>query len=41
MNFKWIEFLIKLILNWLNQSKRGLNQENWIFFPLLKEKNLN
>jgi len=28
MDFKWIEFLIKWILNGLDQSKSGLDQEN-------------
>jgi len=28
MNFKWIGFLIKWILNGLDQSKSGLDQEN-------------
>jgi len=28
MYFKWIEFLIKWILNRLDQSKSGLDQEN-------------
>jgi len=28
MDFKWIEFLIKLILNGLGPSKSGSNQEN-------------
>jgi len=28
MNFKWIGFLIKWILNALDQRKNGLNHEN-------------
>jgi len=28
MDFKWIGFLIKWILNGLDHSKSGLNQEN-------------
>ena len=36
MNFKWIGFVIKWILNGFDQSKSILNQKNWIFFPPYK-----
>jgi len=35
MDFKWIAFLVKWILNGLDRSKSGLDQENWIFLPPL------
>jgi len=35
MDFKWIGFLIKWILNRLDQRKSGLDHENWIFYPPL------
>jgi len=28
MDFKWIRFLIKWIINWVDWSKSGLDQEN-------------
>ena len=33
MDFKWIRFLIKWILNELDQRKSELNYKNWIFCP--------
>jgi len=32
MDFKWIGFVIKWILNGLNKKKSELDHENWIFF---------
>jgi len=35
MDFKWIDFLIKWILNELDHKKNGLDHKNWIFCPPL------
>jgi len=41
MNFKWIEFLIRWILNTLDRNKSGSDKENWIFSTPIKYINLN
>ena len=35
MDFKWIGFVIKWIINGLDWSKSGLDQEKYIFCPPL------
>jgi len=36
IDFKWIGFLIELILNGLDHKKNGLDHKNWIFcLPLV------